>query len=76
MSDLNKDFWHDEYMEEVHDTIIASLSAKGESIVDITLTPNGLRLVEACDGHYGTTLTKAQLERFISELQELLMVMA
>lgn len=63
--------WHDEILKEDHETIIESLGFGGASVIDITLTDKGVRLCELCDGYYGTTLSKVQLERFITELQAL-----
>lgn len=63
--------WHDEMLEEEFETIIECLGEHGASVIDIALTKNGVRMCELCDGHYGTTLSKAQLDRFIAELQAL-----
>jgi hypothetical protein len=63
--------WHDEILEETFETIIECLGENGAAVVDIALTENGVRICELCDGYYGTTLSKAQLDRFITELQAL-----
>lgn len=63
--------WHDEILEETFETIIECLGENGAAVVDIALTENGVRMCELCDGYYGTTLSKAQLDRFIAELQAL-----
>ena len=63
--------WHDEILEETFETIIECLGENGAAVVDISLTENGVRMCELCDGYYGTTLSKAQLDRFIAELQAL-----
>lgn len=63
--------WHDEILEETFETIIECLGENGAAVVDIALTENGVRICELCDGYYGTTLSKAQLDRFIAELQAL-----
>lgn len=63
--------WHHEILEENFATIIKCLGEKGAGVIDIALTDNGVRMCELCDGYYGTTLSKAQLDRFIAELQAL-----
>jgi hypothetical protein len=61
--------WHNQILEQQFKTIIECLGEKGASVIDIALTENGVRMCELCDGYYGTTLSKAQLDRFIAELQ-------
>lgn len=61
--------WHNKILEEEFGTIIECLGEKGASVIDIALTHKGVRLCELCDGYYGTTLSKGQLDRFIAELQ-------
>lgn len=63
--------WHNQILEQKFETIIECLGEKGASVIDIALTRNGVRMCELCDGYYGTTLSKAQLDRFIAELQAL-----
>lgn len=63
--------WHEEILEETFETIIECLGENGAAVVDIALTKNGVRMCELCDGYYGTTLSKVQLDRFIAELQAL-----
>lgn len=63
--------WHHKILEEEFGKIIECLGEKGASVIDIALTDKGLRICELCDGYYGTTLSKDQLDRFISELQTL-----
>lgn len=63
--------WHDEIMKEEHPTIIECLGEKQKKIVSIEKTAKGYRIVELCDGYYGTTLSQRQLERLIEELREL-----
>lgn len=63
--------WHHKILEEEFETIIECLGEKGASVIDIALTHKGVRICELCDGYYGTTLSKEQLDRFIAELQAL-----
>jgi len=63
--------WHDEILEEKFETIIECLGENGAGVIDVALTKHGVRMCEVCDGYYGTTLSKAQLDRFIAELQAL-----
>lgn len=63
--------WHNAILEEEFGAIIECLGENGASVVDVALTENGVRICELCDGWYGTTLSKSQLDRFIAELQAL-----
>ncbi|MFV0645230.1 MAG: hypothetical protein ACK5NN_12150 [Sphingomonadaceae bacterium] len=63
--------WHHAKVEEEFGSIIECLGEKGASVIDIALTHKGVRICELCDGYYGTTLSKDQLDRFIVELQAL-----
>ncbi|MBC7147462.1 MAG: hypothetical protein H5U24_19030 [Thioclava marina] len=63
--------WHEEILEEKFETIIECLGEDGAAVIDVALTENGVRMCELCDGYHGTTLSKAQLDRFIAELQAL-----
>jgi hypothetical protein len=60
--------WHDEIMPEPFDTILECLDYEGERLFSVKITEKGLRIWEVCDEHYGTTLTKSQLDRLIAEL--------
>ncbi|TXL75128.1 hypothetical protein FHP25_14680 [Vineibacter terrae] len=60
--------WHDEILVEEHPTIIECLEKRAKLFV-IDRTEKGYRIVELCDGYYGTTLSQDQFERFIAELQ-------
>jgi hypothetical protein len=61
--------WHNEIMTENFDTIVECLGEYGHAVTDIAITENGVRICELCDGYYGTTLTKNQLDRLIVELK-------
>ncbi|MDJ1008623.1 MAG: hypothetical protein QNJ13_12455 [Paracoccaceae bacterium] len=61
--------WHDEILEQEFETIIECLGEHGAAVIDVVLTENGVRMCELCDGYYGTTLSKVQLDRFVAELQ-------
>lgn len=63
--------WHDEIMPEPFDTILECLGSEGAKLFSVEITPKGLQIVELCDGYYGTTLTKKQLNRLIEELSAL-----
>lgn len=60
--------WHHEIMPEPFDTILECLGYEGAKLFSVEITPRGLKILELCDGYYGTTLTKSQLDRLILEL--------
>ena len=57
-------------LEERKTTILESLEEA--RLVSIGPSEHGFQIVELCDGYYGNTLTKEQMERLITELQQLL----
>ncbi|MEL6959201.1 MAG: hypothetical protein AAGL89_09660 [Pseudomonadota bacterium] len=63
--------WQDDYLDEEFDTIIEALSFKGERVIDIVQTPNGIRLTTGPSRDSGRTLSKDRLDRFIRELMAL-----
>ena len=63
--------WQDDFLEEEFDTIIECLSFKGERVLDIVLTPRGVRMTTRSGGDNGRTLSKDQIDRFIHELMAL-----
>ena len=63
--------WQDQYLDEDFDTITECLGIRGERVLDIVLTPRGVRMTTASGGENGTTLSKNQLDRFIIELKAL-----
>jgi len=60
--------WQDEIMPEPFDTILECLDFEGVRLFSVEITQKGLQIYEQCDGYYGTTLTKSQLDRLIAEL--------
>ncbi|CAA0099498.1 Uncharacterised protein [Halioglobus japonicus] len=62
---------HNDVLEPGSPSIIECLGPEQEKIVAIDKTRSGYRFVECCDGYYGTTLSQAQFEQLIAELQAL-----
>lgn len=60
--------WHDAILNEEHGTILECLGKNGINLLEFTITPRGLKIVELVDYYNGTTLTKNQLDRLIAEL--------
>ena len=71
MAEPGMEEWHDKLLVEEHPTILECLGEKQAKIFSIEKTDRGYRVVELCDGYYGTTLSQEQLERLIGELQRL-----
>lgn len=63
--------WHDETLIPEHESILQCLGSDQSRIFDLEKTGNGYRIVEACDGYFGTTLSQKQLEKLIDELRQL-----
>lgn len=61
--------WQDMHLDEDFDTIIECLGPAGERVVQLDVTPMGLRF--ATRGENGRTLSKVQLDRFIEELKQI-----
>ena len=64
--------WQDNVEDITTNSVIEWLGTENMKIVSVDKTITGYRLIECCDGYYGTTLNEEQFRQLIRELEALL----